>query len=208
MVKPPLSARLTAALLVGLTKLISGAQARWQGCEPSPRQRVYFANHSSHLDFTVLWSSLPPELRWRTRPVAAKDYWLAGPLRRYLAQSVFRPILIERGGPNAREAFEQILDGLGTEQSLILFPEGTRSLDGAVAPFKSGLYRLSRSRPDLELVPVLLENLNRILPKGETLPVPLLSSATFGAPLAAAPGETKAAFLERARQAVLNLRQA
>jgi len=46
-------------------------------------------------------------------------------------------------------------------------------------------------RPDVELVPAYLENMNRILPKGEVLPVPMLSLLTFGKPLQVEPGEEK-----------------
>jgi 1-acyl-sn-glycerol-3-phosphate acyltransferase len=97
-------------------------------------------------------------------------------------------------------------DGLGERNSLIVFPEGTRSLDGEVGPFRSGLFYLSRLRPDAELVPVFLENLNRILPKGQSLPVPMLSRVVFGEPLAFLPHESKDEFLARARAALIQLR--
>jgi 1-acyl-sn-glycerol-3-phosphate acyltransferase len=76
-----------------------------------------------------------------------------------------------------------------------------------VGEFKSGLYYLAKKRPDLELIPVYIDNMNRILPRGEFLPVPLLSSITFGPPMWLEAGETKNEFLERARKAVLKLRE-
>jgi len=72
-----------------------------------------------------------------------------------------------------------------------------------VQAFKSGLYHLAHARPDVEFVPVFLENIHRILPKGETIPVPLSASVSFGAPLLLLPGESKAVFLARARHALL-----
>jgi 1-acyl-sn-glycerol-3-phosphate acyltransferase len=204
-----------ASVLAGLARLVSGANARWLDCEPSLRQRVYFANHTSHLDFVVLWASLPPELRARTRPVAARDYWEKGRLRRLLAQDVFRAVLIERefaratpgeGMTAARSLMDRLVDALGEESSLILFPEGTRGSGEQVGAFRNGLYHLCRRKPGLELVPVYMENLNRILPKGEVLPVPLLSSVTFGPPMQLQPAEDKRKFLERARQALVKLR--
>jgi 1-acyl-sn-glycerol-3-phosphate acyltransferase len=89
--------------------------------------------------------------------------------------------------------------------SLILFPEVTRSSRLEPQVFKSGLFHLARARPEVEFIPVYLENLNRILPKGEILPVPLMGSVTIGAPFRLDPGETKESFLERARRAVCNL---
>src|SRR5438874_1846023 len=111
---------LTAPLLAATAKLLSGATVRWHECQPDTCQRVYFANHTSHLDALVLWSSLPGEIR--------------------------------------------------------------------------------------ELTPVYIDNLNRVLPRGEFLPVPLLSCITIGPPMWLEPKENKFDFLKRARQAVLRLK--
>jgi 1-acyl-sn-glycerol-3-phosphate acyltransferase len=199
------------AALAALARLISGASAHWVEPPTDARQRVYFSNHTSHLDFVVIWSALPPALRARTRPVAGADYWRRGALRRYLATRVFDAILIDRAGGasspgEAARSIEAIAEGMGDRGSIIVFPEGTRSLDGEVRPFKSGLYHLCRMKPGLELVPVYLANMNRILPKGEVLPVPMLGRVVFGAPLRMQPDEKKAAFLARAREALLALR--
>src|SRR5262245_55630066 len=204
-----------ARILAALVRLLTGVQVRWQGCAPENRQRIYFANHSSHLDFVVLWSALPAAIRAGARPVAARDYWQDG-LRAFLAQRVFRAVLVDRGqaphGVDAEQArekrfdvIEQLAQSMGESESLIFFPEGTRGSGETVAPFKSGLYHLAKRRPDVELVPAYLENLNRILPKGEFLVVPLLSVLTFGAPLRVMEGESKVGFLERAHQALCSL---
>ncbi len=196
-----------ASLLAACARLLSGTSVRWLDCAPSTRQRVYFANHSSHFDFLVLWSALPAAVRRLTRPVAARDYWMAGRVRRYFASSVFNAVLIDRrhleGQPN--DAIEVMLEAIGGRYSLILFPEGTRGSGSVPAAFRSGLYNLALRRPDLELVPVYLRNLNRVLPKGEFLPVPLSSSVTFGAPIGVGPGEPREAFLARARECVVRL---
>jgi len=186
-----------------LTRLLCGAAGNWAGCLPERRQRIYFANHTSNLDFPALWSALPREVRLVTRPVAARDYWTKNRLRLFLARRVFNALLIERQHvTRENNPLPAMLEALEAGDSLIVFPEGGRSPDGTVKPFKSGLYHLSRRARGVELIPTYLENLNRILPKGEVLPVPLLASATFGAPLPVIEGESKADFLERARQAV------
>lgn len=195
-----------AGLIAAIARLVSGASVFFLAGPPDRRQRVYFANHTSHLDFVVLWSALPLHLREITRPVAARDYWEKGALRRYLAAKVFRAILIDRGGTAsvaaARGTIDQLVSEMGDRWSVIVFPEGTRGSGEEIAPFKSGIYHLCREKPGLELLPVYLDNMNRILPKGELLPVPMLSRVIFGRPMQLEPDEPKPAFLERARAAV------
>lgn len=204
-----------ASILAGVAQVLAGSSVRWVGSPPTEGQRVYIANHSSHFDFIVLWSYLPSRLRRLTRPVAARDYWERDMIRRYLAARVFNAVLIDRvatpgeaAGQLGRQAVDQMTKALDERHSLILFPEGTRGGGDDLAPFRSGLYHLCRSRPDVDVVPVYLENLNRILPKGHLLPVPMLSRITFGAPIRMQAAEEKDAFLERARQAVRELKPA
>lgn len=203
-----------ASVLAAVAQVVAGSAVRWVGCVPSDEQRVYIANHSSHLDFIVLWSYLPARLRGLTRPVAARDYWERDRVRRYLAARAFNAVLIDRTAPGSqpgqlgRQAVDQMVEALGDRHSLILFPEGTRGPGEDLAPFRSGLFHLCRAKPDVEVVPVYLENLNRILPKGHLLPVPMLSRITFGTPLRLQAGEEKDAFLERARQSVQVLKEA
>ena len=198
---------LAAEFLAWTARTIAGVTVRWAGCEPSVRQRIYFANHSSHFDFLVLWGSLPGEVRAATRPVAAKDYWAAGPVRRYLATRVFRAVLIDRiQVTRSNNPLAEALEAMGDRTSLILFPEGTRGTSVEIQPFKSGLYHLARKRPDVDLVPVYIDNLNRVLPKGEFIPVPLLTTVTFGVPIRIAEKEARDPFLNRARGALRELR--
>jgi 1-acyl-sn-glycerol-3-phosphate acyltransferase len=206
---------LSASIIAACARGLAGPSVRWVNCRPATRQRVYFANHTSHLDFVVLWSVLPRKLRGLTRPVAAKDYWNSG-LRKRIAVNAFHAVLVERGGKSAerdraaaaRNTLELLLEALGTENSLIVFPEGTRGDGLEVGPFKSGIYHLWSRRTDVQFVPVYLSNLNRILPKGEFLPVPVISRVVFGPPLKPEKDETKESFLEKAHTAVCALREA
>lgn len=190
-----------------LTRLITGANAVWVDCAPKTDQlRLYFANHGSHLDFATLWAALPKEARERTRPVAARDYWDKTKLTRAVAVDLFNSLLIAREGITRKDnPIEQMAEAMRKGDSLILFPEGTRSPDGVMGPFRPGLYHLASKVPEAELVPVYLQNLNRILPKGHLLPIPLLSSVVFGPPMRLEEGEKKQDFLQRAKEAVLNL---
>lgn len=190
-----------AAIIIGITRFLVGGTGVWIGCSPSVRQRIYFANHSSHLDTIILWAAMPPDLRRRVRPVAAADYWGKGKLQRYIALKVLNAVLVERKGGSSNP-LQPLQEALRAGDSLIIFPEGTRGLDRLPSSFKSGLYHLAREFPDVELVPVFLDNLRHALPKGSLMPVPLSCVARFGTPIALAEGETKPQFLERARAAV------
>jgi 1-acyl-sn-glycerol-3-phosphate acyltransferase len=201
-------AEITRRVLAAIARILSGASVRWIDCAPDPCQRIYFANHTSHLDALVLWSSLPPDVRRVTRPVAAKDYWDKGVVRPYLARHVFEALLIDRHKIKVHQSpVDLMIQAIGKTHSLIVFPEGSRSVDSNVGEFKSGLYYLAKKRPDLELVPVHIDNLNRVLPRGEFLPVPLLSCISFGRPIWLEEGEPKNDFLARARDAVAALKE-
>ena len=199
---------LTIRFLALIARLLSGASVRWVDSQPDTCQRVYFANHTSHLDALVIWSSLPSEVRAHTRPVAAKDYWAAGPIRKYFSTKVFNALLIDRTEIKVHQSpVDLMIREIGNRDSLIVFPEGGRSSGEGIGEFKSGLYYLCKKRPDLEAIPVHIENMNRILPRGQVLPVPLLTCITFGAPIWLEKGEPKTEFLTRARQAVLKLKE-
>ena len=205
-----------AGALVRLSRLISGARAVFTTPIDGDAQRIFFANHTSHLDFIVVWSALPKNLRVKTRPVAGRDYWVKGRVRRYLSEKVFKGILIERTPRSAsteekqeaaRAGIERMAEEMGTDSSIIVFPEGTRGTGDEISPFKSGLYHLCRLKPGVQLVPVYLDNMNRILPKGEALPVPMLSRVVFGEPMEMRRDEPKEVFLERTRSALEKLRE-
>jgi 1-acyl-sn-glycerol-3-phosphate acyltransferase len=203
-----LLAEVTGLAIILFARLVTAVRAIWAGIEPVAGQRVYFANHASNGDFILIWTVLPPALRRRTRPVAGLDYWLASPLRRFVGQQVFNALLIDRR-PEMRteDPVEQMASALDEGASLILFPEGKRNqTDAPLLPFKSGLYNLSVRRPEVDLVPVWIENLNHVMPKGKVVPIPLLCTVTFGAPIRVEPDEERVAFLDRASAALLSLR--
>ena len=190
-------------LIATLTQLFTGVQARWMGCKPEPEQRFYFANHTSHFDFLVLWAVLPDQLRASTTAVGAADYWTKTPVRRWLADKVFRVTLIERENVTRKNnPVTKLVSVLDQGRSLIIFPEGGRTAEGEMQDFKSGIFHLAKSRPNVALIPVYIDNANRVLPKGEFLALPLICSVTFGMPVRLEPDEPKQTFLERARLAV------
>lgn len=193
-------------LLSAAARLITGAQGHWKGCPPKAEQRIYFANHQSHLDWVLIWAALPQDLRAVTRPIAARDYWTASPFRHWLTREVFHAVYVNRQRTDDQDPLEPLVEALHHGDSLVLFPEGTRSNKGLPQPFKSGLYHLAEQFPEVPLVPAWIDNVQRVMPKGEVVPVPILCTVTFGAPLHLQPGEDKRVFLDRARESVVALR--
>lgn len=205
-------ARMFGWLLLGFIRLLTGAQARWHGCPPKAEQRIYFANHQSHADLVLIWAALPKELRGITRPIAAKDYWTTSGLKRWITTEVFNAIYVDRQkqvGPDGEvvDPLEPLIDALAKGDSIILFPEGTRGHQEDPQAFKSGLFNLAQRFPDVVLVPSWIHNVQRVMPKGEVVPVPVLCSVTFGAPIRIEAGESRTDFLVRAREAVMALRE-
>ncbi|MBO9650128.1 MAG: 1-acyl-sn-glycerol-3-phosphate acyltransferase [Variovorax sp.] len=260
-------AKFTGWGLLSAIRLLTGAQARWWGCPPKAEQRIYFANHQSHLDLVMIWAALPEELRSITRPIAARDYWATTPFKRWITTEVFNAIYVERGGsaaaapvpppspssgeqqseriepsfdnvepvmpwtvqgelplaqvethpapapppitPGSAEALaplQPLIEALQSGDSIIIFPEGTRGNTGEPQKFKSGLFTLAQMFPEVVLVPAWIDNVQRVMPKGEVVPVPILCSVTFGAPIRLEAGEERRPFLDRAREAVVALR--
>jgi 1-acyl-sn-glycerol-3-phosphate acyltransferase len=199
-------AKAMSLFLLGLVRLLTGAQARWYGCPPKAEQRIYFANHQSHADLVMIWAALPQELRSITRPIAAKDYWTSSPLREWITTAVFNAIYIDRARTGEQDPLEPLIQALENGDSIILFPEGTRGHAEEPQPFKAGLYNLALRFPSVVLVPAWIDNVQRVMPKGEVVPVPILCSVTFGAPVQLQQGEDRGVFLARARDAVIALR--
>lgn len=202
-----LAARAVGHALALVARFITAVRADWRGIEPVARQRVYYANHVSNADMPMIWTVLPGHMRARTRPVAAADYWLRNRLRAFVGPEVFNCVLIDRR-PEARQddPMDKILAALDEGSSLIIFPEGNRNMtDAPLLPFRAGLYNIGRARPGIDLVPTWVANLNAIMPKGEIIPLPLICTVTFGAPVHVRDGEDKDAFLARAAGALLAL---
>jgi 1-acyl-sn-glycerol-3-phosphate acyltransferase len=192
--------------LAALARLITGAQGHWLGSPPKAEQRIYFANHQSHLDWVLIWAALPHDLRAVTRPIAAKDYWTSSPFKEWLTTEVFHAVYVNRARTDEQDPLEPLVQALANGDSLVIFPEGTRSNKGEPQAFKSGLYHLAEQFPGVQLIPAWIDNVQRVMPKGEVVPVPVLCTVTFGAPLHLLPGEDKRAFLVRARDSVLAMR--
>ena len=195
-------------VLYFFVSFITGVRPKFEGdISFSPEKKVYFANHASHGDFVMVWISLPKKWRKLARPVAGADYWLKGKFRRFIINDVFNGLLIMRNGNDPKAITQQMSAALQEGSSLIIFPEGTRNMDDDVTllPFKSGIYHLARENPDVQFVPIWIDNINRVLPKGKLIPVPIICEVNIGKEIQLFPGESKDDFLQRARDAILAL---
>jgi 1-acyl-sn-glycerol-3-phosphate acyltransferase len=198
-------ASLVRITIIGLVKLLIGAQPRWVAAAPNSAQSIYFTNHSSHLDTWALWVALPAQIRAKTRPVAAKDYWGTGMFKRFIAIKVLNAVLIDREVSRHIDPLAPLVAALNQGDSLIIFPEGTRRAQAEPSEFKGGLYHLAQTFPQVKLVPVYLDTLHRSMPKGSWLPVPLICTVRFGEAISLQADEHKKVFLSRARDAILKL---
>ena len=199
-------AKLVSWILLFFVRLLTGTQGRWYGCPPKSNQRIYFANHQSHADIVLIWGALPKSLQKITRAIAAKDYWTSSPFKQWLTTNVFNAVYVDRSRVGDQDPLEPLIEALNQGDSIIIFPEGTRGFEDEPQPFKAGLFNLARQFPEVEIIPVWINNVQRVMPKGEILPVPILCSVTFGAPCHLFENESKSDYLIRARTELIQLK--
>ncbi len=141
--------------------------------EPSRKQRIYFSNHSSTLDAAVLWAALPEDPAGQDSAGGG-----AGIIGMRVScgagwrDEVFRALLIERKKVTAgNNPLQAMLDVLDAGESLIIFPEGGRFRRAGTAEVQErALFIWPRTGPQVELVPVYLENLEPHPAQGRNLP--------------------------------------
>ena len=196
-----------STLLISILRLLLGASARFESTPDLSGQRIYFANHTSHIDTLAIMAALPKEARLNTKPLAAADYWGKNRFLRYIATRGLNSMLIDRQPKDGEDPLEPVLQAMAQGCSVIIFPEGTRRFQALPGEFKSGLYRLHKAFPQARLVPIYLDNLYRSMPKGKHVPLPIICTIRIGDPLAVVENEEKGDFLNRAREAVVRLAQ-
>jgi long-chain acyl-CoA synthetase len=182
------------------------APAHVRGCEVLAGLQppvLFVTNHTSHLDSPVLLRALPSRWRRRVAVAAADDYFFA---RRALGLAValgLNAFPFSRT-TSVRPTLEHCAWLLDQGWSILLFPEGTRSVSGDLAPFKAGVGLLAVEL-GVPVVPVRLRGLHAVLPKGSSLPRPGHVRVQFGRAVRFAEGTSYAAVTAQIEEAVRNL---
>ena len=149
---------------------------------PASESFVMVANHSSHLDAPALLAALPLRQIHRAFPAAAADYFFTNLPALALSTIIVNAMPFDRK-ENPRQSIDlcrQLLETPG--HVLILFPEGTRTLDGAIGPFKPGVGFLVGGT-ETPVVPCHIRGAYAAWPKGKLIPRPRKLTVRIGAPL-------------------------
>ncbi|MFA7329594.1 MAG: lysophospholipid acyltransferase family protein [Candidatus Delongbacteria bacterium] len=143
-------------------------------------QLIIVANHTSHYDAAVLLSAFPYSRMHHVHPVAAKDYFFSSRLKGFFFRLFMNVLPIERSA-KLHEAFVPTEEALARGDSIIIFPEGTRSVDGEVKAFKVGVGYLA-ARFGLPVLPVYIDGAHKAFGKGHSVPKALKVSVVYGRP--------------------------
>lgn len=181
---------------------LGGWKIRAEGLSHLPREgAVLVANHQSLLDIPLLLSVLPGEVRFLAKkdlariPLFGRAMVMAGNL------------LVDRDEPRdmlpfMREAVGRIRRG----QSVVVFPEGTRSADGTIEEFKSGAFAIARIS-GARVVPVYIDEGRRALPKGSLLIHPAELELTVLPPIDSKEGDSRQGMADEARRRITEARR-
>lgn len=165
---------------------------------------VVVANHSSHLDASTIVCAIPLDSGRYLATGAAADYFFKRLHRKVFTSLLYNAFPIERAGVRNRRSVAAQLLSEGVP--ILLFPEGTRSASGGMAPFKPGAAALCINQ-GVPAVPVAMVGAHEAMPKGRSWPragrPPV--SIVFGDPVRPEPGETPVAFSQRLAETVRRL---
>ena len=148
------------------------------------KQFILIANHNSHMDTMALMSAIPSRFIHRVHPIAARDFFGGSLFSRILMRYLVNATLIRRDREDPdRDPIDDMDKMLKKQRSLILYPEGSRGMPGKMSNFKRGLGYLVQRNPNINVIPVYLENIYKTLPKGKKLILPYNCSIKFGQPI-------------------------
>ena len=178
---------------------------------------IFAANHQSHFDAPVILDSLPPRWRYRTAPAMMKEFfnahffpdrhsrgeWFTNSLNYYLSALFFNAFPLPQREAGTRQTLRYIGEVLESGYSVLIFPEGRRSENGAVDRFRPGIGMIA-SKLDVPVVPVRVEGLDRILHHTWKMARPGRARVAFGEPIRLN-GDDYEALAKRVEDAVRSL---
>ena len=132
---------------------------------------IFVTNHHSHLDTTLLLTTIPRPWRHEMVVAAAADYFFDTRPKAALAAWAYGAVPMERQKVSRRGADASAADLIEDGWSLLIFPEGGRTPDGWGQPHKGGAAYLA-VRCGVPVVPIHLDGTGRVLPKGKSVPDP------------------------------------
>jgi 1-acyl-sn-glycerol-3-phosphate acyltransferase len=175
---------------------------------PQKGPAILIANHNSHIDTLVLMCLFSTSQLLKVHPVAAADYFFNTKFRAFVSKMLIGAIAVKR--VRAKNTTEDVLaeakQSLKNGHILIIYPEGTRSLDGEIRGFQSGAAHLAKFNPDVPVVPIYINGPDKIMPKSDFLPVPFICDVYIGTPMYLGV-DTKQEFTDKIYQEVLQLKQ-
>ena len=157
---------------------------------------IFAANHQSHMDVPVILAALPGRTRARVAPAMAKEFfkahffpadhtwrqWLTSSVNYYLAAFYFNAFPLPQHEAGARHTLKYVGELTGSGWSVLIFPEGERSDDEGIRPFRGGVGMMA-ARLDVPVVPVRLQGVNRVLHRRWRMARPGPVRVVFGAPM-------------------------
>ena len=148
------------------------------------KQFILIANHNSHMDTMAIMSAIPSRYIHKVHPIAARDFFGGSLFKKILMRYLVNATLIQRDrdDPN-NDPIDSMDKMLKKSRSLILFPEGSRGTPGVMSKFKKGLGYLIQRNPEINVIPVYLDNVYKTLPRGKNLILPYNCSIKFGDPI-------------------------
>lgn len=148
-------------------------------------QFIIVANHNSHLDTMSIMASLPSSIISRVKPVAAADHFGKTKWQRLMSKYFINALLIKRSRDKENpenDPINQMIAELDKNNSLILFPEGTRGKPEEDQALKAGIGLVLSQRPNVKYIPAYMKGMGKAMPKGDSLIVPFSSSLIYGEP--------------------------
>ncbi|MBF0505121.1 MAG: 1-acyl-sn-glycerol-3-phosphate acyltransferase [Candidatus Omnitrophica bacterium] len=182
-----------------------GLRVRGREHWPLEHPFIVIANHTSHLDAAALLAFFPLKDLRRVRPVAAADYFNSNKCIAFFSRIFFNILPIARKNIGRHQnPLDGLREALEHKETLIIFPEGTRSSSGEMGPFHTGIAHILKEFPQVPVIPVYMSNMYKALPKGEFILVPFICEVNIGKPLFLS--GTKDEIVQTLRDSVIKLK--